>query len=101
MPSIANHNVTELERAFQLASSGRYASMADIRKQLLLDGYSDNQITGKGLARQLQALIQTARRAPTRRDEAFHILPKRRPHARGADLAKRQHTHDGVARKSI
>jgi hypothetical protein len=52
---------TELERAFQLGKSGHCGSVEDIRKQLRSEGYSTTQLTGRALARQLQALIQTAR----------------------------------------
>jgi len=52
---------TELERAFQLAKSGRCGSLDDIRNQLRSEGYSTAYITGKGLVTQLRALIETAR----------------------------------------
>jgi hypothetical protein len=55
-----DHSITELERAFQLAKSGRCGSLDDIRTQLKSEGYSRAQITGKNLARQLQALIEIA-----------------------------------------
>jgi hypothetical protein len=51
-------NVTALERAFQLARSGQHASVASIRQQLRREGYSDGQITGGTLQKQLQALIK-------------------------------------------
>ena len=60
--STMDHSVTQLERAFQLAQSGRCGSVEDIRNQLKSEGYSTAQISGKTLARQLQALIQTARK---------------------------------------
>jgi hypothetical protein len=56
-----DQSTTDLERAFQLARSGRCGSLKDIRLQLRAEGYSTMQITGKALARQLQALIQAAR----------------------------------------
>jgi hypothetical protein len=55
-----DHRPTQLERAFQLAKSGRCGSVKDIRDQLRSEGYSTTQITGKTLAGQLQAHIQTA-----------------------------------------
>ena len=52
--------LTTLERAFQLARSGDYVSVADIKKQLISEGYSVAQITGPTLAKQLAALIKAA-----------------------------------------
>jgi hypothetical protein len=48
---------TELERAFQLAKLGECRSVDEIRKKLGLEGYYVTQVTGKGLKRQLQAII--------------------------------------------
>ena len=62
---------TALERAFQLATSGNYTSVADIKKRLIAERYTTEQITGGALSKQLQALIQTALKS--RRMEA----PKR------------------------
>jgi hypothetical protein len=50
-------SITELERAFQLAKSGDCRTVDEIRKKLSAEGYYATQITGKGLLRQLQALI--------------------------------------------
>jgi hypothetical protein len=73
MPSIVDPNVSDLERAFQLARSGRYASLEEIRKRLRSEGYSDKQIIGKGLTKQLLALIHAARRGHSdKRDETSH-----------------------------
>jgi hypothetical protein len=52
--------VTALERAFQLAKSGSYASLNDIKKRLRVEGYSTDQIRGGVLSKQLRVLIQTA-----------------------------------------
>jgi hypothetical protein len=41
-----DHGITTIERAFQLAKSGSYASVADIKKRLSVEGYSIAQITG-------------------------------------------------------
>lgn len=57
-----DHSVTALERAFQLAKSGKCNSLADLKKQLHAEGYSVAQITGRTLAKQLVVLIKTARR---------------------------------------
>jgi hypothetical protein len=56
-----DHTVTALERAFELARSGRCASVADIKKQLKSEGYSITQITGRVLSKQLDTLIKAAR----------------------------------------
>jgi hypothetical protein len=52
--------VTALERAFQLAKTGNYVSVAEIKIRLNVEGYSAAQITGRELSKQLQALIKTA-----------------------------------------
>jgi hypothetical protein len=57
-----DQSVTALERAFQLAKSGKCSSLADLKKQLRAEGYSIAQITGRTLAKQLMALIKMARR---------------------------------------
>jgi hypothetical protein len=56
-----DHTVTALERAFQLASSGACASVADIKKRLHAEGYSVAQITGRVLSKQLDGLIKAAK----------------------------------------
>jgi hypothetical protein len=55
-----NRNITTLERAFQLAKSGSYASVAAIKKRLKTEGYSVAQISGGALSKQLNVLIQAA-----------------------------------------
>jgi hypothetical protein len=59
------HRMTSLERAFQMARSGRYASVAEIKKQLNLEGFSAAQVTGTALSRQLRELIRAAQTAGT------------------------------------
>lgn len=51
---------TALERAFELASSGGYATVDEIKRRLNADGYSTAQITGRQLRDQLRALIKSA-----------------------------------------
>jgi hypothetical protein len=48
---------TVLERAFQLAKSGQFKSIDDIRRQLAKEHYSRDQLTGGTLRKQLLALI--------------------------------------------
>ena len=52
---------TALERAFELAKSGDYETVSDIRKKLNSEGYSADQVSGRTLQRQLRELIEAAR----------------------------------------
>jgi hypothetical protein len=52
---------TALERAFQLARSGRVAQVTDIITLLNREGYYGSQIEGRLLKRQLADLIKAAR----------------------------------------
>ena len=54
---------TALERAFEMARSGQYASVAEIKKQLVAEGFSTAQVTGGALSRQLKDLIRAAQEA--------------------------------------
>jgi hypothetical protein len=65
-----NDRPTELERAFELARSGRCGCVEDIRRRLKAEGYFAAQVTGKALGRQLIALIKAAR--PERADEPLN-----------------------------
>jgi hypothetical protein len=56
MLSTMDHRPTQLERAFQLAKSGRYGSVDEIRNQLRSEGYFETQISGNALTRQLRGL---------------------------------------------
>ena len=51
---------TSLERAFELARSGHFSNLEDIRVQLRREGLSSNQIFGPVLQRQLRNLINKA-----------------------------------------
>jgi hypothetical protein len=55
---------TALERAFDLAQSGTCAGIQHIRQQLRAEGYSDAQIWGPSLTRQLRELCEAATRTP-------------------------------------
>jgi hypothetical protein len=55
-----NDRPTDLERAFELARSGRCGRIEDVRTQMRKEGYSSHRITGRTLIRQLQALMQAA-----------------------------------------
>jgi LmbE family N-acetylglucosaminyl deacetylase len=51
---------TPLERAFELARSGEYAGVSEVRRQLKAEGYSDQQLEGRSLSRQLRELCEAA-----------------------------------------
>lgn len=55
-----------IERAFQLAKSGRYATVGDIRKQLDAEKYAAtaSYVRGGALIAQLKSLIAAARAKP-------------------------------------
>ena len=55
-----NNRPTALERAFQLARSGRPKSIDDIKRELVKEHYSSGQIKGNTLRKQLLTLIQKA-----------------------------------------
>lgn len=53
-----------IERAFQLAGTGDYGSVEDLKRKLRAEGYSVATITGPTLLRQLRELIKTRRNMP-------------------------------------
>jgi hypothetical protein len=53
---------TALERAFDIARSGRVSSMAELRQTLKAENYALTQLSGPSLARQLTALMRDANR---------------------------------------
>jgi hypothetical protein len=56
----ANTNV--IERAFELAKSGRYVTLGQIKYRLHVEGYFADAITGTQLCERLKALMDTARK---------------------------------------
>jgi hypothetical protein len=60
MLSAMDHNVTALERAFQIANSGKCSSTWDLRQQLKCEGYDLHKVVGRSLLRQLDLLIKAA-----------------------------------------
>jgi hypothetical protein len=50
-------NVTSLERAFELAASGRYPTVTDVCNKLGAEGYNAAQVSGPLLRKQLLAVI--------------------------------------------
>lgn len=47
-----------LERAFELARSGRYGSLSELKHAVAAEGYDRKQLEGAALGRQLSALIK-------------------------------------------
>jgi hypothetical protein len=60
------NNLTALERAFELARSGKCRNLIDVNLQLKSEGYSIQQLEGPLLKTQLRHLIEVA----TKRDKA-------------------------------
>jgi hypothetical protein len=56
-------NPSTIERAFDLARSGRFATVTAIRKQLRLEGYQErSQLQGRMLYSQLRLIILAQKR---------------------------------------
>jgi hypothetical protein len=51
---------TALERAFEMAKSGKFRSVTELRYALNSEGYAGSQIDGRLLARQLQVIMKAA-----------------------------------------
>jgi hypothetical protein len=56
-------NKTALERAFELARSGRYQNVEQVKRAISAEGYVRQQVDGRELSRQLRAIIVAARSA--------------------------------------
>lgn len=50
-----------LERAFEMAKSGRYTTMSELRAAIKAEGYTVAQIEGPALGRQLRRLMDASR----------------------------------------
>jgi hypothetical protein len=55
---------TALERAFELARSGDYATIEDLKNQLRHEGYTATQIQGPTLVKQLREIMKSTYRLP-------------------------------------
>ena len=66
MTSAMDPNVSTLERAFQLAATGRYLTVSEIKLALSREGYRHEIVDGPELSKQLVAIMTKARssRAP-------------------------------------
>lgn len=53
-------NKTPLERAFELARSGRFENVSAIKTELSAEGYSVAQVTGPMLMRQIRDVLKAA-----------------------------------------
>lgn len=52
--------LTALERAFELAASGKYRQVADIKRVVKSEGYDQSQVVGQSLFRQLKIIMEKA-----------------------------------------
>lgn len=57
---MVNQRMTVLERAFELAKSGKFASVEEIRRALASEGFWVDQLTGRTLRAQLRDIIRAA-----------------------------------------
>jgi len=64
-----NLRKTSLERAFDLAESGKCSDLSSLRASLKREGYSDFQITGGQLLGQLRSKIKAAKESGRARGE--------------------------------
>jgi hypothetical protein len=51
-------HISQLERAFELARSGRCVTVADIKRKLREEGYQADQVEGRLLFSQLNSLMR-------------------------------------------
>lgn len=63
MLSIMDANASPIERAFQLAGTGRFATVAEVRLQLVREGYSQRELEGPQLRKEIMEMIAKARGA--------------------------------------
>ncbi|WP_248311513.1 hypothetical protein [Bosea sp. ASV33] len=52
---------TTLERAFELARSGRLETLSELQRALVAEGYALQQLTGPALFEQLRKLMKVAK----------------------------------------
>jgi hypothetical protein len=58
-----SRSTNTIERAYQIAKSGRCVELKDVRRQLIQEGYEgvEAHLSGSSIKRELQALIKAAR----------------------------------------
>jgi hypothetical protein len=57
-----DYRPTSLERAFELAKSGQFLTVEEIKKKLKAEGHSGDQLVGKTLIKQLRELIEATKK---------------------------------------
>ena len=57
-------NISTLERAFELAATGLFSTVTEIKLRLAREGYQFEQVEGPELAKQLVAAMTKARCGP-------------------------------------
>jgi hypothetical protein len=57
-----DNNISAIERAFQLAATGQFTSVAKLRLQLSAEGFLTWQVEGRELAKRLKVAIITSRK---------------------------------------
>lgn len=55
-----DQNKTALERAFELARSGQFVSVTEIKDRVRAEGYAVAQLEGGALSKQLRQLIKSS-----------------------------------------
>ena len=63
-------NVSTLEPAFELAATGLFSTVTEIKLQSAREGYRYEQVQGPELAKQLMAAMTKASRRPNTRELA-------------------------------
>lgn len=61
-------SIGPLERAFQLARTGKYRNVGAIKDQLRREGYSADQLVGRTLGQQLLAIIRVTKKSASHAD---------------------------------
>ena len=61
MLGVMDNSKTALQRAFELARSGKYAVVGELRTMLKQEGYAANQLDGPALGRQLREVMRKSK----------------------------------------
>jgi hypothetical protein len=54
---------TILERAFELARTGEYSNVTELRRALIAEGFTTKQLEGRALQKQLRQVCADAKKA--------------------------------------
>jgi len=60
--AVMKPHITALERAFELAKSGQFTSVSEVKMAVSKEGYQTSQMEGPMLSKQLRELVKTYRR---------------------------------------